>query len=112
MTRRLTRVLIVDDSAVVREIICDAIAQTPDMEVVGTAADGEEALGLFRKTRPDVVTLDIQMPVMDGLEALDSMLAINAVPIIMVSALTQIGAEITLDALDRGAIEYLAKPER
>ncbi len=112
MMRRPIRVLVVDDSAVVRAMICDYIAQAPEMEVAGTAADGKQALDIFKSTRPDVVTLDIQMPIMDGLEALDSLLAIHPVPVIMVSALTQLGAEITLEALDRGAIEYLAKPER
>ncbi|MBN1589542.1 MAG: chemotaxis-specific protein-glutamate methyltransferase CheB [Pirellulales bacterium] len=104
--------MVVDDSAVVRTMICDTIARAPDMQVVGTAADGREALKVFASAHPDVVTLDIQMPLMDGLEALDSMLAIRPVPVIMVSGLTQLGAAITLEALDRGAIEYLAKPER
>lgn len=111
MTRRPIRVLVVDDSAVVRAMICDAIASTSDIEVAATAADGRQALDAFRATQPDVVTLDIQMPVMDGLQALDSLLALHPVPVIMVSALTQLGAQITLEALDRGAIEYLAKPE-
>ena len=112
MTRRPIRILVVDDSAVVRAMICDAIAESPEMEVVGTAPNGRRAIEEFKSTQPDVVTLDIRMPVMDGLEALDSLLAIQPVPVIMVSALTQLGAEITLEALDRGAIEYLAKPER
>lgn len=112
MTRRPIRVLVVDDSAVVRAMICEHITNSPDMEVVGVAADGRRAIEVFQATQPDVVTLDIQMPVMDGLEALDSLLAIHPVPVIMVSALTQLGAQITLEALDRGAIEYLAKPER
>jgi len=112
MTRRPIRVLVVDDSAVVRAMICDAIAATADLEVVGTAVDGCQALNVFRSTQPDVVTLDIRMPIMDGLEALDALLAMRPVPVIMVSALTQLGAQITLEALDRGAIEYVAKPER
>lgn len=112
MPRRPTRVLVVDDSAVVRAMICDAIAATADMEVAGTAANGRQALDMFRATQPDVITLDIRMPVMDGLETLDTLLASHPVPVVMVSALTQLGAEITLEALDRGAIEYVAKPER
>src|SRR3990172_6291749 len=111
MTRRPIRVMVVDDSAVVRAMICDAVSRTPEMEVVGTAADGHQAIEVFRTTQPDVVTLDIRMPVMDGLEALDALLSIRPVPVIMVSSLTQLGAEITLEALDRGAIEYVAKPD-
>ena len=103
--------MVVDDSAVVRAMICDAVSRTPEMEVVGTAADGHQAIEVFRTTQPDVVTLDIRMPVMDGLEALDALLSIRPVPVIMVSSLTQLGAEITLEALDRGAIEYVAKPD-
>jgi two-component system chemotaxis response regulator CheB len=102
---------VVDDSAVVRAMICEAIGATAEMEVAGTAANGRQALDVFRSTQPDVVTLDIRMPVMDGLETLDTLLALHPVPVVMVSALTQLGAEITLEALDRGAIEYVAKPE-
>ncbi len=106
------RVLVVDDSAVIRSIIADSIADAPGMRVVGTAADGVEALEALDKTWPDVITLDVQMPKMDGLATLDAILARRAVPVIMVSSMTRLGAEITLDALDRGAIEYVAKPER
>lgn len=109
---RKIRVLVVDDSAVVRAMICDHIANTDDMEVAGTAGDGHRAIEAFRSTQPDVVTLDVQMPGMDGMAALDAILAERPVPIIMVSALTQRGGEVTLDALDRGALDYVAKPER
>jgi len=112
MTTGKIRVLIVDDSAVIRAMIRDQLQEAPDMEVVGVAGDGARAIEVFRATQPDVVTLDVQMPGMDGLAALDAILAERPVPVIMVSALTQRGAEITLDALDRGAIEYVAKPER
>ena len=106
------RVLVVDDSLVIREVICDNIKQSPDLEVAGTAADGEEALRVFESARPDVVTLDIHMPNMDGLATLDALLANKSVPVIMVSALTQLGAEITFEALDRGAMDYVAKPDK
>jgi two-component system, chemotaxis family, protein-glutamate methylesterase/glutaminase len=112
MSSKKIRVLVVDDSAVIRAMIRDHIADTPDMEVAGTAGDGHRAIEVFRSSCPDVVTLDVQMPGMDGLTALDAILAERPVPVIMVSALAQRGREITLDALDRGAVDYVAKPER
>jgi len=105
------RVLVVDDSALIREMICDQIAAAPGMEVAGKAADGQRALEMIDALNPDVVTLDIQMPKMDGLSTLDGMLQRQPVPVIMVSSLTQVGANTTLDALDRGAIDYVAKPQ-
>jgi len=111
MNRRNIRVLVVDDSAVIRTVICDRIAEASDMEVVATATDGREAVDLLKRVEADVVTLDVRMPNMDGLAALDAMLAHRPVPIIMVSALTRLGGEITLEALDRGAIDYVTKPE-
>ena len=105
------RVLVVDDSAVVRSIIADSIANTPGMKVVGKASDGRRALEILDSARPDVITLDIQMPNMDGLATLDAILARSPTPVIMVSSLTKLGAQITQDALDRGALDYLAKPD-
>lgn len=107
-----TRVLVVDDSALMRRMISDYISDTPDMEVVDTASDGEKAIALCQKHNPDVVTLDVQMPRMDGLATLEILLKQCPVPVIMVSALTQAGADVTLDALERGALDYVAKPER
>jgi len=112
MAARRIRVLVVDDSAVIRQMICDFIAETGDMEVAGVASSGAKAIELCDALRPDVITLDIQMPEMDGLTALDAILAKRPVPVILVSSLTQRGAGVTLDALDRGAMEYVAKPER
>lgn len=105
------RVLVVDDSVVIRSIIADSIAATPGMKVVGSAVNGRQALEMVDAAQPDVITLDIQMPHMDGLATLDAILAKRSIPVIMVSSLTKLGAEITLDALERGAIDYLAKPD-
>ena len=105
------RVLVVDDSAVVRSIIAESIAAAPGMKVVGKAGDGRQALEVLDSVRPDVITLDIQMPNMDGLATLEAILARRPIPVIMVSSLTKLGANITLDALDRGAVDYLAKPD-
>ena len=106
-----SRVLVVDDSALMRRVITDAINESNDLAVVGTAMNGEDAIAKFRELTPDVVTLDIQMPGMDGLTALEQILAIRPVPVIMVSSLTQRSADATLNSLDRGAIDYVAKPE-
>ena len=111
MATSTIRVLVVDDSALIRAILCDHIEKAPGMTVVGTAADGEQALEQIKATRPDVVTLDVQMPHMDGLTALDAILAKYPLPILMISALTQAGAAVALDSLDRGAMDYLPKPD-
>ena len=110
MAKANLRVLVVDNSAVIRELLCDHIARLPGMEVAGTAGDGRQALEMVESLQPNVVTLDIQMPVMDGLETLDALLARRPVPVIMISALSQRGADITLEALNRGALDYLPKP--
>jgi len=106
-----TRVLVVDDSPLIRERIADFIEATPDLEVAGKARDGEDALKQLDQVKPDVITLDVQMPKMDGLATLDAILKRDPIPVIMVSALTQLGATTTLDALDRGALDYVTKPE-
>jgi len=105
------RVLVVDDSAVIRSLIADSITATPGMMVAGTAEDGQKALEILDTVRPDVITLDVQMPRIDGLATLDAILLRHPIPVIMVSSLTKLGAEIALDALDRGAVDYLAKPD-
>ncbi len=111
MPLKRIRVLVVDDSPLIRELICDALAQHADLEVVGTAADGDQALKALVALQPDILTLDLQMPRMDGLTALDRILEIRATPVIVVSALTQRAADTTMQALQRGAMDYVAKPE-
>jgi two-component system chemotaxis response regulator CheB len=110
-TTRPTRILIVDDSAVIREVLRDIISTESDMTVVAQASNGRDALAKLDQHEIDLVTLDVQMPVMDGLETLDAILAKNPVPVIMVSGLTQLGANVTFDALERGAIDYVGKPD-
>lgn len=112
MAREKIRVLVVDDSMVIRQRICDFVKATEDMEVAGTASNGRKAIDVFATTQPDVVTLDVQMPDMDGIATLEAILTKRPVPVIMVSGLTQLGAEVTFEALERGAMDYVAKPER
>ena len=109
--RKRIRVLIVDDSAVVRRIIMSTLLRHPDMEVIGTSANGLEAIADIKKIRPDVVTLDIEMPKMDGITALKEIRQFDrSLPIIMFSTLTQRGAESTIEALTCGASDYVGKP--
>lgn len=103
------RVLVVDDSALMRHLISDTLSTSNDIQVVGTARDGADALSKVGSLKPDIMTLDIQMPVMDGLQVLERLKA-NPIPAIVVSTLTHHGAEATLQALQLGACDYLAKP--
>ncbi|WP_040351789.1 protein-glutamate methylesterase/protein-glutamine glutaminase [Blastopirellula marina] len=110
MATKISRVLIVDDSALMRTLIADQLADAVGIEVCGVAKDGYQALEMMKQLQPDIITLDVQMPGMDGLETLDRLLALKPIPVIMVSAMTQLGGDITLDALERGAFDYIAKP--
>ena len=112
MTQENIRVLVVDDSAVIRTLLCDQIGSTPGLTVAGKARHGRDALDKVASLHPDVITLDIQMPEMDGLAVLKAILETQPTPVIMVSSLTQAGAAITLEALDLGAADYVAKPEK
>lgn len=104
-------VLVVDDSVVVRRLVSDVLSGDPDIEVVGAASNGKIALAKIPLLNPDVVTLDIEMPVMDGLEALVELRKLYPkLPVIMFSTLTERGASATLDALERGASDYVTKP--
>lgn len=105
------RILIVDDSAVMRSLLRTVIARDAALEVAGTAADGASALGLMDVLRPDVVLLDVEMPVMDGLSTLKGMRERgHHMPVVMCSALTQRGARVTIEALATGAADYVTKP--
>jgi two-component system chemotaxis response regulator CheB len=99
----------VDDSAFVRKAVTRMLGEAPDIEVVGTAADGEEGLAMARDLRPDVVTLDIKMPRLGGLETLERLMAERPVPVLLLSSLTQEGAEVTLRALELGAMDFVDK---
>jgi len=111
MPRDNIRVLVVDDSAVTRAMICDQVAGATGLSVAGIACNGRDALAAIDALHPDVITLDLQMPDMDGLAVLDVILDRSPLPVIMVSAMTRAGAAVTLEALDRGAAEYVAKPQ-
>ncbi len=102
-------VLVVDDSAFMRKAIESMLAKDPDIQVIGFAANGLEAIEKVRTLKPDVVTLDIEMPRMDGLTALEKIMAENPLPVIMVSSLTTEGADATLKALDLGAVDFIPK---
>jgi len=106
------KVLVVDDSKMIRRVICDIIRSDGTKEVVGEAENGKEALELLTKTNPDVITLDINMPVMDGLTALKHIMITNPTPTVMISALTQEGALETFESLKYGAIDFLPKPSK
>ena len=107
--KRRTRVLVVDDSAFVRKAVTRMLGEASDIEVVGTAVDGEEGLAMARDLRPDVVTLDVKMPRLGGLETLERLMEERPVPVLLLSSLTQEGAEVTLRALELGAMDFVDK---
>ena len=106
-----TRVLIIDDSALVRSILTDIINKEADLEVIGAAPDPLVAREMIRASNPDVLTLDVEMPKMDGLDFLERLMRLRPMPVLMVSTLTQRGAEVTMKALELGAIDFVAKPK-
>jgi two-component system, chemotaxis family, protein-glutamate methylesterase/glutaminase len=114
-TKRLlympTRILVVDDSVVIRKVLCDVLSQDSELEVVGSASDGKIALAKMAQLHPDLVTLDVEMPVMNGLQTLVELRKLYPkLPVIMFSTLTERGAAATLDALSLGASDYATKP--
>lgn len=106
------KVIVVDDSAVMRRLLTDLMNAMDGIEVVGSAADGEAALELIALVKPDVVTLDVAMPKMDGLEVLRRLMASRPVPVVMVSAFTERASETTMRALELGAVDFIGKPVR
>ena len=104
------RLLIVDDSALVRQVLTEVFAQTRDIEVVGTAGDPYDAREKIKQLSPDVLTLDVEMPRMDGVTFLGNLMRLRPMPVVMVSTLTEQGAEVTLRALELGAVDFVAKP--
>lgn len=104
------KVLIVDDSALMRALLTEIINGAPDLEVVGAAPDPIAAREMIKTLNPDVLTLDVEMPRMDGLDFLDRLMRLRPMPVIMISSFTAAGSEVTLKALELGAVDYLAKP--
>jgi len=104
------KVVVVDDSALVRSLLAEIINRQPDMACIGTANDPLAAREMIRELNPDVITLDVEMPKMDGLEFLSRLMKLRPMPVLMVSTLTERGAEITMRALEMGAVDFVAKP--
>ncbi|CAM5788276.1 MULTISPECIES: protein-glutamate methylesterase/protein-glutamine glutaminase [Brevibacillus] len=104
------RVLVTDDSAFMRKVISDILQSDPEIEVIDRAKNGLECVEKAAKLKPDVITLDIEMPIMNGLEALEQLMKQSPVPVVMLSSLTREGAEATIRALELGAIDFVAKP--
>ena len=104
------RVLVVDDSALMRQFISDILKSDPRIEVVGTAKDGKDALKQIQLLRPNIVTMDVEMPNMSGLQALEEIMKTDPLPVIMVSSMTQEGAETTMKALALGCVDFIGKP--
>jgi two-component system chemotaxis response regulator CheB len=110
-TMQKIKVLCVDDSALVRGLMTEIINSQPDMEVVATAPDQLVARDLIKRHNPDVLTLDIEMPRMDGLVFLEKLMRLRPMPVVMVSSLTERGGESTLRALELGAVDFVTKPK-
>lgn len=105
------RLLIVDDSALVRSLLTEIFNSVSDIEVIGTAEDPIAARALIKQLNPDVLTLDVEMPRMDGLTFLSNLMRLRPMPVVMISSLTKKGAEVTLRALDLGAVDFVLKPK-
>jgi len=110
MTSRPVRVLIIDDSALMRQMLTEILSSEPEIKVIGSAPDPFVAREKIKQLNPDVVTLDVEMPRMDGLEFLRRIMTLRPMPVVMVSSLTQDGADATLRALELGAVDFVAKP--
>lgn len=108
--KQKTRVIVVDDSALVRSLLSEIINRQPDMECIGTAHDPLIAREMIRELNPDVITLDVEMPRMDGIDFLGRIMRLRPMPVLMISTLTERGAEVTMRALELGAVDFVAKP--
>lgn len=111
LSGRKVRVLIVDDSALIRQLLTEVLSGDPHIEVVGAAADPLIAREKIKLLNPDVLTLDVEMPRMDGLTFLQNLMRLRPMPVVMVSSLTEAGAQVTLDALALGAVDFVTKPK-
>lgn len=107
---KMIKVLVVDDSPVFRALLTQLIASDPDLEVVGSAEDPYQARDMIKRLNPDVLTLDIEMPKMNGVQFLRNLMRLRPMPVVMISTLTQHGADATLAALEAGAVDYFPKP--
>lgn len=107
----MTRVLVVDDSALVRKVLTEILDADPGIEVVGSASDPHVAREKIKQLDPDVLTLDVEMPKMDGVTFLSNLMRLRPMPVVMVSTLTEPGADVTLTALELGAIDFITKPK-
>jgi two-component system chemotaxis response regulator CheB len=105
------KVLIVDDSALIRQMLTEILDSDPQIEVVGTAQDPYKAREKIKQLNPDVLTLDVEMPRMDGITFLSNLMRLRPMPVVMVSSLTERGAEVTLQALEYGAVDFVSKPK-
>ncbi len=105
------KVLIVDDSALIRELLTQIMGEDPDIEVVGTAGDAYIARRKIKQFNPDVLTLDVEMPRMNGIKFLENLMRLRPMPVVMISSVAEQGAEVTLRALELGAIDYISKPK-
>jgi two-component system chemotaxis response regulator CheB len=108
MTTKKTTVVVVDDSALVRSLLTEIINRQPDMVCIGAAADPLLAREIIRTLNPDVITLDVEMPRMDGLDFLARLMRLRPMPVVMVSTLTERGADVTLKALELGAVDFVS----
>lgn len=104
------KVLIIDDSAFMRKLISDFLSEDPRIAVIGTARNGEDGIKKIKELKPDVVTLDVEMPILDGLSALKRIMSEHPVPVLMLSSTTKEGAENTIQAMQMGALDFIAKP--
>lgn len=111
MRSHVIRVLVVDDSALVRKVMTQMLASDPGIEVVGAATDPLQAREMIKQLNPDVLTLDVEMPRMDGVTFLANLMRLRPMPVVMVSSLTEKGADVTLQALEIGAVDFVTKPK-